>query len=86
MVVIPLLYETNAEASFDKIICVACSPEGQRERLCGRGWPVDQIHGRIAAQLPVGQKLSCSHYVVWTEGSLANHRRQVESIVKKLMV
>jgi dephospho-CoA kinase len=85
MVVIPLLFETCAEAGFDKIICVACSPEGQLERLRARGWPADQIHGRIAAQLPVEQKQARSHYVVWTEGSLANHRRQVEAIVKKLI-
>ena len=31
--VIPLLYETGSEAAFDRIVCVACSPATQRERL-----------------------------------------------------
>ncbi len=30
VVVIPLLFETQAEHAFDKIICVACSPASQR--------------------------------------------------------
>jgi dephospho-CoA kinase len=84
MVAIPLLFETGAENDFDKIICVACSPAGQRERLRGRGWPPDQIEGRIASQLPAGQKIARSHCVIWAEGSLASHRRQAGEIFKKL--
>jgi dephospho-CoA kinase len=84
MVVIPLLFETGAETSFDKIICVACSPAGQRARLQGRGWPVARIQGCLAAQLPAEQKIARSHFVVWTEGSLASHRRQIQEIVKKI--
>ena len=38
VVVIPLLFETQAESHFDKIICVACSAAVQRERLLARGW------------------------------------------------
>lgn len=84
MVVIPLLYETNAESSFDKIICVACSPAGQQDRLIARGWPAAQIQGRISAQFSAEQKIARSHYVVWTDGSLQSHHRQVEAIVKKI--
>jgi dephospho-CoA kinase len=84
MVVIPLLFETGAETSFDKIICVACSSAGQRERLRGRGWPPSQVEGRIAAQLPVEQKIARAHFVVWTEGALDSHRRQVEAIVARI--
>ena len=84
MVIIPLLFETGAETSFGKIICVACSPSGQQERLHARGWPAEQIQGRISAQLPIEQKIAGSHYVIWTEGSLASHRRQVDEIFKKL--
>src|SRR6266550_5601705 len=38
VVVIPLLFETNASAHFDAIICVACSASTQRRRLEERGW------------------------------------------------
>jgi dephospho-CoA kinase len=84
VVVIPLLFETQAEAVFDKIICAACSPPSQHERLQARGWTDDQIRRRIAAQLPVEQKQARSHFVVWTEGVLAVHRRQIVEIINKI--
>jgi dephospho-CoA kinase len=84
MVVIPLLFETGAESAFDRIICVACTPAAQRERLRARGWPDSQIDGRIAAQSPVEQKIARAHFVVWTEGVLANQRTQVTEIFHQL--
>jgi dephospho-CoA kinase len=84
IVVIPLLFETAAESHFDKIICVACSPAGQHERLRARGWTPEQIHGRIAAQWPAEQKVARSHFVIWTEGALEIHRRQIEWIRARL--
>jgi dephospho-CoA kinase len=84
VVVIPLLFETRAENAFDKIICAACSPISQRERLAARGWSPEQIFRRIAVQLPVEQKLARSHYVIWTEGSTEAHRRQIVDIIQKI--
>ena len=84
LVVIPLLFETAAETYFDKIICVACSAAGQRERLLARGWAADQIQGRIAAQQPVEQKMNRSQFVIWTEGSLEVHRQQVGRILASI--
>lgn len=82
VVVIPLLFETQAENGFDKIICVACSPATQRERLAARGWNAEQISQRIAAQMPVETKLVRSHFVVWTEGALAVTHRQLGEIIR----
>jgi dephospho-CoA kinase len=84
MVAIPLLFETGAGTSFDKIICVACSAAAQSQRLQGRGWNAGQVRGRIAAQWPVAKKIAPSHFVVWTDGSLASHRRQVAKIFPRL--
>ena len=83
VVVIPLLFETQAENQFDEIICLACSPSTQRERLLARGWNDDQICRRLAAQLPVAQKIARSHFVVWSEGQPAVHRRQLAKILEK---
>jgi len=83
-VVIPLLYETKAEAHFDKIICVACSAMAQRERLLARGWPPEQTARRIAAQMPVEEKIARADFVVWTEGDLDAHRQQLERILARL--
>jgi dephospho-CoA kinase len=84
VVVIPLLFETQAENVFDKIICVACSLASQRERLAARGWDAAQIRQRIAAQMPVEQKLARSHFIVWTEGVPEIHRRQTVEIIGKI--
>jgi dephospho-CoA kinase len=84
VVVIPLLFETRAESHFDKIICVACSAPAQRERLLARGWTPEQIQQRLAAQWPVEEKISRADFVVWTDGALDTHARQLERIFVKL--
>jgi dephospho-CoA kinase len=82
VVVIPLLFETQAETFFDKIICVACSAVSQHGRLLARGWDEEQIRRRNAAQWPVEQKIARADFVVWTEGEPAVHGRQLEQILK----
>jgi dephospho-CoA kinase len=84
IVVIPLLLETRAESHFDKIICAACSDAARRERLLARGWTSEQIGRRIAAQMPVEQKIARADFVIWTEGTLAVHSRQVDEILARL--
>ncbi len=84
VVVIPLLFETQAESHFDKIICVACSPAAQHERLLARGWDAEQIRRRIAAQMPVERKIARADFVVWTDGDMESHARQLERILARL--
>ena len=84
VVVIPLLFETRVESCFDKTVCVACSAPAQHQRLLERGWTPAQIQQRLAAQWPVGQKIACADYVVWTDGSLEVHAQQLERIIAKL--
>lgn len=84
VVVIPLLFETQAEAHFQKIICVACSAAAQRERLTARGWSPEQISQRRAAQWPVDQKIARSHHVLWTEGALVMHEAQVVQVLERI--
>jgi dephospho-CoA kinase len=84
VVVIPLLFETQAGAQFDKIICVACSAATQQKRLSERGWTPEQIKQRIAAQMPVDQKIARSDFVVWTDGGLDSHQEQIGRIFSRL--
>ena len=83
VVVIPLLFETQAESAFDKIICVACSAAAQRERLLARGWTPAQIEQRLAAQWPIDQKIARADFVIWTDGSLESHAGQIERIIAR---
>lgn len=84
VVVIPLLFETRAESHFDKIICAACSTVAQRERLLARGWTPEQIEQRITAQMPVEKKIARADFVIWTDGALDAHARQIERILAAL--
>ena len=70
VVIIPLLFETNAAAHFDFIVCVACSAATQRERLRARGWSAEQSEQRINAQWPMEKKIAAAHAVIWTEAGL----------------
>lgn len=81
VVVIPLLFETKAEAEFDTVICVACSAVTQRQRLLARGWTPEQIGQRNAAQMPVEEKMARAHHVIWTEGGMDVHAQQVDCIL-----
>lgn len=81
VVVIPLLYETDAAPLFDTVICVACSAATQRERLKARGWDEGQINQRIGAQWPAEKKMELADYVIWTEGDFDAHARQLERII-----
>ena len=81
VVVIPLLFETKAEARFDAIICVACSGATQRRRLEARGWDRDQIEQRIRAQWPIEKKMELANYVIWTEGDMDTHATQLDRVV-----
>ena len=81
VVVIPLLFETNAESEFDATICVACSTATQRKRLQDRGWTPEQIAQRIAAQLPIDKKIAKADFVAWNEGSMEVLAEQLERMV-----
>ena len=80
-VVIPLLFETAAEKSFAAVICVACSEATQRRRLAERGWTDVQISARVAAQMPVDQKIARSDFVVWTDTTLDATGAQLARII-----
>lgn len=82
--VIPLLFETGVERAFDAVICVACSSASQLERLRRRGWTDEESRHRIAAQLPIEEKLKRSHFVLWTEPPMAEHGRQLAYVLETL--
>jgi dephospho-CoA kinase len=67
VIVIPLLFETNAQSEFDATLCVACSSASQHQRLLERGWTPEQIEQRLQAQWPIEKKIAASNYVLWNE-------------------
>ena len=80
VVVIPLLYEVNAEANFDNVLCVACTRGTQCQRLFERGLSEEQIEQRIATQLPITEKMERADHVLWNEGGLEALRAQLKQL------
>ncbi len=81
VVVIPLLFEVEAQDQFDVVLCVACSASTQRERLHQRKWGEEQISARIASQMDVVEKMKLADHVLWNEGNLDVLREQINSIL-----
>jgi len=81
VVVIPLLFEVDAQDQFDVVLCVACSASTQRERLRQRKWGEEQISARIASQMDVVEKMKLADHVLWNEGNLDVLREQINSIL-----
>ena len=77
VVVIPLLFEVGAEEHFDTILCVACTEPTQRDRLRRRGWTDEQIDQRLAAQMPIAEKMQSAHCILWNEGTTEVLRAQL---------
>jgi dephospho-CoA kinase len=84
VVVIPLLFETKAEAELDATICVACSAPTQHHRLLARGWSPEQIEQRLQAQWPTERKMASADYLVWTEAGLDVHAAQIDHLLRLL--
>ncbi len=79
--VIPLLFETRAQTSFDRIVCVVCSPEAQHKRLRARLWTDEMIENRNAAQLAINEKMMRADHVVWTDGTIEAHAAQWDALL-----
>jgi dephospho-CoA kinase len=82
---IPLLFETGAEAQFDRIITVGCTVETQLTRLCARPGMTTEISKKIiASQMPIDVKVPKSDHVIWNDGSLDALIAQVELLSRYL--
>ena len=82
---IPLLYETGRARDFDTVIVAACEPATQLRRLMARDrLSEEDARRRIAAQMPIDQKVVWADYVVRTDGTFEETNRQVRLITASL--
>lgn len=82
---IPLLYEVGRDRDFDAVIVAACSPETQIQRLIERnGLSEAEARQRLAAQLPIDEKVRRADYVIRTDGTFADTARQVREVFERL--
>lgn len=81
-----LLVETGAWRDFHRLIVVRCSLATQLRRLLARN-PLSpsEARARIEAQAPLERKLELAHYVIDTELTLRETRRQTTEVWRKLL-
>jgi dephospho-CoA kinase len=79
-----LLIEAGYYKKVDRLIVCFCRPEQQMERLLARGLTEGEARQRMAAQMPLEEKLRLADDVVNCSGRMEDTRRQVEELVAKL--
>lgn len=76
-VLVPLLFESNMEGTFDELWCVICKKKIQVERLKEKGFKSKDITARIKAQMPLNKKAKLSDYVIDNSGKRKKTKEQV---------
>jgi dephospho-CoA kinase len=83
---VPLLFEKNMQSEFDAVLLVYAPPEDQRRRLQERDNLSDaEIELRMKAQIPIDEKVKMAQYVILNNGSVADLKLNVQSILKDLV-
>ncbi len=73
---IPLLFETGRDKEFDAVVVVACPRDMQLQRLMERNkLSKEDAERRLAAQLPIDQKVKKATYVINDGRHLRRDRR-----------
>lgn len=79
-----LLIESGIHQNLDGLVVTWCRPEQQLERLAARGLSKDEARRRIAAQMPVEEKLHYATEKIDCSGTLEQTREQVQALAAKL--
>lgn len=79
-----LLVEAGLAQKLDGLVVTYCAPEQQLERLRARGMSEVEAKRRIAAQMPVKEKLSYATEKIDCSGTLEETRGQVRELAAKL--
>jgi dephospho-CoA kinase len=79
-----LLVETGTAQKLDGLVVAFCTPEQQVERLRARGMSEVEANRRLAAQLPIEEKLRHATETINCSGTLEETRAQVRALAAKL--
>jgi dephospho-CoA kinase len=79
-----LIVEAGFTKNLDGLVVAWCTPEQQLARLLARGLSEAEARRRIAAQLPVTEKLRQATEKIDCSHSIEETRRQVEALAARL--
>ena len=79
---IPLLFETNSQDDFDKVVVVSAPADVQRARVMARsGMTMSKLDSILARQTPDAEKRTKADFVVDTGTDLSTTEAQVREIL-----
>jgi len=82
-----LMVESGFYKLYDRLIVVTCDPALQLNRLIHRnGLTPDEAKARMAAQMPIEEKLKLADYTIDTSGTFRQTREQIEAIYRDLLL
>ncbi len=82
----PLLFEAGAASRVDRILVVTADADSQRRRLVARdGIGADEAQARIAAQMPLAEKVRRADHVIDNSGPPERTRTAVEALYRELL-
>ena len=83
---IPLLFESGRHREFDIVIVAECAPSTQITRVMARdGVSESDARARVAAQMPIEEKVRRADHVINTDGSFEETNRQVRRVFDALV-
>ena len=83
---VPLLFEKKMQGLFDQIVVVSCAPELQISRLMARNQLTEtEASNRIAAQLPLREKIAGADHVIENNGDTSALEHSVDSLLEALL-
>lgn len=82
-----LLFESGHYKIYDRLIVITCDPSLQMARIVNRsGLTVEDAKRRLAAQMPIEEKLKLADYTIDTSGTFGETREQIEAIYRDLVL
>lgn len=82
--IVPLAYEAGWDRGWDAVICVAAPLPAQIARLKKKGFSEKDARKRIAAQMPLTEKMNRADYVIFNAGTVANLRQQTMLVFRNV--
>ena len=81
-----LLVENGAHRAMNGLIVVACKPETQLARVMARdGLDADAAKARLAAQMPLAEKLAAATWVIWNDGDRSTLEAAVDDTHERIL-
>ena len=81
-----LLVESGSHRKFHRLVVVRCSRDAQLQRLMARsGLPAEEALARIESQYALEAKLAVADYIIDTDATLRETRRDTETVFQRLL-